>query len=176
MTASTHALGALVRLGIAERWETWLEVAWFSVDGGRGGGVGPGDADLGFKVLLRDEDRSRIPAAAVLVSSSVPIGDDEIGERGWQPEARLLLGWQLDPTWSLAVNGWRAAPRRGRALRSGARERPRPRARPGIAAVAEIYAVTPADAEGRDAAYAHGGLELLLGDRGQPRPPCRSGS
>ena len=35
---------------------------------------------------------------------------------------------------------------------------------PDIAVVVEAYVVSPADAEGREAAYAHGGLGFSLGD------------
>lgn len=164
---SAHVLGGLVRMGIAERWESWVEVTWFAMDDERGDEVsGRGDADVGVKVLVHEGSSPRAPAAAVLVASSVPIGDDGIGERGWQPEARLLLGWQPSPIWSLGVNGGAGLPlvdgeRFGQAVASAWLGRA---IHPDVAVVVEAYVVSPADPEGREAAYAHGGLGFSLGD------------
>jgi hypothetical protein len=161
---SAHAFGAVVRSGIFDRWEAWVEATWYAVDDARGAEVsGRGDADLGLKLLLVDQ-AARVPATALLVSSSVPIGDDGIGERGWQPEARLLFEW-ASSTWSLGVNGGGGLPvlggerfvqalgavSLGRSLGSGA------------GAFAEAYAVLPADPDGRAVAYAGGGLGFALG-------------
>ena len=164
---SAHVLGGVVRAGVAERWEGWVEVTWFAMDDERGDEVsGRGDANVGAKVLVREGSPPRGLAAAVLVASSVPIGDDGIGERGWQPEARLLLGWELSPVWSLGVNGGGGFPlvggeRFGQAVASASLARA---LSPAVAALLEAYVVSPADPEGREAAYAHGGLGFSLGD------------
>lgn len=170
--AREHSLGeVLIRIGIGERFEARIEPAtWISVDDGEGGEAsGLEDAGIGFKVLLLDASPPAVPAAALLVSSSVPTGDDEIGESGWQPEARLALGWDLSELWSLGANaGWgrpRAGGKRfdqalgsvvlGRSL--GAR----------LGAFLELYGFAPADPGGDDAAWVDGGFTLGFGHDAQ---------
>src|SRR5512134_3632032 len=98
----------LVRIGLGERFEARIEPgSWISADDGDADVAGLDDAGLGFKVLLFQEIPPSRPAVALLVSSSVPTGDDEIGSSEWQPEARLALGWTLSEVWSLGANaGW----------------------------------------------------------------------
>ena len=89
-----HSLGEiLVRIGLGERFEARIEPgSWISADAGDADVSGLDDAGLGFKVLLFEEIPPSFPAVALLLSSSVPTGDDEIGSQEWQPEARLALG------------------------------------------------------------------------------------
>jgi hypothetical protein len=172
--ARAHSLGEiLVRIGVGERFEARIEpLTWISSDGGDGADDVDGldDAGIGFKVMLFDARPPGVPAAAFLLGTTVPTGDDEIGEEGWQPEARLALGWDLSEPWSLGSNlGW------GRPQEDGERfhqalgsvvlgraigER--------LGAFLELYGLAPAGAEGDDdAAYLDGGLTLGFGPDAQ---------
>jgi hypothetical protein len=163
-----HSLGEiLVRIGIGGRFEARIEPgSWASVDDGEGGEAsGFDDGGIGVKVVVLDADPPAIPATAVLVSSSVPTGHDEIGESGWQPEMRLALGWDLSELWSLGANAGWGRPEDGgerfdQALGSialgrslGAR----------LGAFLELYGMAPADLEGDDAAWVDGGFTLGFG-------------
>jgi hypothetical protein len=163
-----HSLGEiLVRIGIGERFEARIEPgSWASVDDGEGGEAsGFDDGGIGVKVLFLDAAPPAVPAAAILVSSSVPTGHDEIGESGWQPEARLALGWDLSELWSLGANAGWGRPKDGgerfdQALGSvalgrslGAR----------LGAFLELYGMAPADPGGDDAAWVDGGFTLGFG-------------
>ena len=100
------------------------------------------------------------------MGTTVPTGDDEIGEEGWQPEARLALGWDLSDVWSLGANaGWarpdEAGERFDQALGSVAVGRALGER---LGAFAELYGFAPAGADGDDdAAYFDGGLTLGFG-------------
>lgn len=120
-----HVFGAVIRTGISDGWEAWIEGTWIAMDDARGAEVtGRGDADLGLKRVLRHAAPTRALEVALLVSSSVPVGEYGIGERGWQPEARVLLDWEASSGVSLGVNGGAGLPLvGGGALRAGARER-----------------------------------------------------
>lgn len=159
-----HVFGAVIRTGISDRWEAWIEGTWIAMDDARGAVVtGRGDADLGLKRVL-GHTANRALEVALLVSTSVPVGDDGIGERGWQPEARLLLDWEASSGLSLGVNGGAGLPlvggeRFGQALGSVSLGGP---IGPILAAFTEVYGVSPADPDGGDAAYATGGLSVGL--------------
>jgi hypothetical protein len=170
--ARAHSLGEiLVRIGIGDRFEARIEPAtWISADDGSGGEVsGLDDAGIGFKGMLFDASPPGVPAAAILVGTSLPTGDDEIGEEGWQPEARLALGWDLSEVWSLGANaGWarpeEAGERFDQALGSvalgrslGAR----------LGAFVELYGLNPSSPDGGDESYLDGGLTFALGPDAQ---------
>ena len=162
-----HSLGeVLVRIGVGERFEGRIEPgSWVSVDDAGEQTSGIDDAGLGFKVLLLEATPPTIPAAALLVSSSVPTGDDEIGESGWQPETRLALGWDLSEVWSLGANAGWGRPQDGgerfdQALGSVALGRSL-NSRLGV--FAEIYGFAPAAPGGDDAAHADGGFTFAIG-------------
>jgi len=162
-----HVFGAVVRTGISDRWEAWIEGTWIAMDDARGAEVtGRGDADLGLKRVIRHSAPDRSLDAALLVSSSVPVGEDGIGERGWQPEVRLLLGWAASPSLSLGMNAGAGLPlvggeRFGQAVGSASLG---VSVGPALGAVAEVYRVSPADPGGADAAYAIGGLSVALSE------------
>jgi hypothetical protein len=169
--AHEHSLGeVLVRIGLGERFEVRIEPgSWVAVDDGVEEESGFDDGGLGFKVLLLREAPPTVPAVALLVSSSVPTGHHAIGESGWQPEARLALGWALSEVWSLGANAGWGRPQHGgerfdQALGSvvlgrslGSR----------LGAFAELYGFAPVDPGGDDAVHADGGLTLALGPAAQ---------
>ena len=165
-----HSLGEiLVRIGIGERFEARIEPAtWIAVDGEDGGDdvSGLDDAGIGFKVLFLEASPPGVPAVALLVGTTIPTGDDEIGVESWQPEARLALGWDLSEVWSLGANAGWGRPEEGgesfdQALGSVAVGRALGER---LGAFAELYGFAPAGVEGDDdAAYFDGGLTLAFG-------------
>lgn len=98
----------LVRIGVGERLEARLGVgSWSQVDlpGARLEGLE--DPSVGFKVRLTDPPGDRppgLPAAALLFSTTVPVGSDELTADEWQPEVRLALDWDLTDRFSLGAN------------------------------------------------------------------------
>lgn len=108
----SQSLGELlVRIGAGERWEARLGVGSFSrIDPGFAGAdriSGYEDPSVGFKVRFNESDPDLrapgTPATSLLFSTSVPVGDDELTADEWQPEAKLLLAWDL-PWVSLSSN------------------------------------------------------------------------
>lgn len=101
----------LVRIGVGERWEGRLGIGSYSrTDPGFSGAStisGYQDPYIGFKVRLNESDSNLRPpgrpAAALLLSTSIPAGDDELTADEWQPQAKLALGWDL-PWFSLSSN------------------------------------------------------------------------
>jgi len=93
-------LGAtLVRLGLGRRfelrlgWEGWLEEEVTA--GSRRDSVdGPGDAFAGFKVAMR-EGEGASPAIALLVHTSVPVGDAEFTTDRYDSSARVSVSHDL---------------------------------------------------------------------------------
>ena len=175
--ARAHSLGELlVRIGIGERFEARIEpLTWIAVDGGEET-VDPDDLDglddagIGLKAMLFDGGPPGVPAAALLVGTTIPTGDDEIGEEGWQPEARLALGWDLSELWSLGANAGWGRPEEGgerfdQALGSVALGRAIGER---LGAFLVLYGLAPAGADGDDdAAYLDGGLTLAFGPDSQ---------
>jgi hypothetical protein len=169
--ARAHSLGEiLVRIGLGDRLEARIEPgSWATADDGDADVSGLDDAGLGVKVLLLEEIPPIRPAVAVLLSSSVPTGDDEIGSPEWQPEARLALGWMLSDLWSLGANaGWgRPDGEEGRfdqalgsvALGRALGER--------LGMFLELYGFAPAAPDQDAAAVFDGGLTLAFGPDAQ---------
>ena len=66
---------------------------------------GIGDGSLGIKLGLYESAVSEgLPSVALLLGTSVPIGDDDFGADGWEPEAKLALGWLLTQRLNLGAN------------------------------------------------------------------------
>lgn len=66
---------------------------------------GISDANLGMKLGLYESGVSEgLPSLSLLLGTGVPIGDDDFGAEGWEPEAKLLLGWSLTGRLGLAAN------------------------------------------------------------------------
>lgn len=106
----------LARIGLSPLWELRIGVdPYVDVEVPGGGASGIGDSFLGAKLrltpgLLGDGGGTE---AALLFGTSLPTGDDELGEDELQPEAILALGWELAPRWSLGANAGYTAARAG---------------------------------------------------------------
>ncbi|HSG41293.1 MAG TPA: transporter [Thermoanaerobaculia bacterium] len=108
----SQSLGeVLARIGVGERVEARLGVGSYGrIDPGfAGAGTVSGYEDpfVGLKVRLNESDPDLRPpgrpAMSLLFSTSIPVGDDELTADEWQPEAKLLLAWDL-PWFSLSSN------------------------------------------------------------------------
>lgn len=104
--------GTLVRVGLSESLELrvgWVGYVWVEeVSEGRFEGDGGGDAELGFKYRFFRE-AGRLPEMAVLVSTSVPVGDEDLTSDEVDPALRLAFGHTLSERLSLGYNvgiGW----------------------------------------------------------------------
>jgi len=108
---ATELLGTLVRIGISERVELRVGFDGFVSEEierpaprGRVDSDGFGDASLGAKLLLFEEDAAR-PQAAMLIESSVPIGESEVSSDDYEPSVRLALSKDLRNGVSIGWNG-----------------------------------------------------------------------
>ncbi len=100
--------GTLLRVGLSERVE--LRIGWSGfVDAEASFGRsevnidGLGDGELGAKIFL-GEERGRRPEMAILVGTSVPIGDDEFTSDRFDPNVRLAFAHTLSDRVSLGYN------------------------------------------------------------------------
>ncbi len=109
VSVETHEVpGTLLRVGLSEKVE--LRIGWtghiesevsagiFSVDED-----GLGDAELGAKIHLAEERGGR-PEVAVLISTSVPVGDDAFTSDRFDPALRLAFAHTLSNTVGLGYN------------------------------------------------------------------------
>jgi hypothetical protein len=102
----------LLRIGVVERWEARLGIGSFSrIDPGLSGAdtfSGYEDPFIGLKVRLTEEDPDLLapghPVVALLLATTVPVGDDELTSDEWEPEAKLALSWDLSSRLSIASN------------------------------------------------------------------------
>jgi hypothetical protein len=98
-----HTLGELLfRIGLSDRIEGRIglnSIAW--VDDGDEAGIE--DPSLGLKAVLATARDGR-PAVAILVGSTVPIGDNDIGEDDWQPGITGAFAWDLSDRFGLGAN------------------------------------------------------------------------
>jgi hypothetical protein len=108
-----HSLGELlVRIGMGERVEARIGAGSYDrIDTGVPGAdriTGFEDPFVGMKVLLTPSDPNLLPpgrpVAALLLSTSIPAGDDELTADEWVPEAKLALSWDLTDRVSLGSN------------------------------------------------------------------------
>jgi hypothetical protein len=97
----------LVRIGTGERWETRLSAGYARVDTPFGDISGLEDPSVGIKFRFTDDPGELgpgQPAVSLLVSTSVPAGDEELTDDEWVPEAKLALAWELTPRFGLSSN------------------------------------------------------------------------
>lgn len=102
----------LLRVGTGERVEARLGIGSYGqVDTGVPGASklsGYEDPSIGVKVRLNTDDPDLLPPGrphmAFLLSTSVPVGSDDLTSDEWQPEGKLALGWDLTDRLSLSSN------------------------------------------------------------------------
>ncbi len=101
----------LVRIGLGERVEARLGLGSYSrIDtdaGGTGDISGFEDPALELKVRVTDEAGELAPgqpAVALVLATSVPVGDKELTSDEWIPAALLAFGWDLSSRFSLGAN------------------------------------------------------------------------
>ena len=110
------ALGELlIRIGMGERWEAQIDAgSYVRIDGPGTDLSGREDPGVGIKLRLTGEAEELAPgqpAAAIIVGTSIPAGDDELTADEWVPEAKLALDWALTSRFSLSANlgyAWQA--------------------------------------------------------------------
>ena len=95
-------------IGLTDRWELrlgWSGLADVTVDHSAGSDSfdGIADADLGLKLGLSENPTSGLKTA-LLVTTTVPIGDDELTSDRFDPEIRYIAGRDLSETVSFGVN------------------------------------------------------------------------
>ncbi len=99
----------LVRIGLSEKVEARLGVGSYSRVDTRVSGAsalsGYEDPSIGVKIRLTPEDSNLLPPGhphlALLLGTSVPVGDDDLTSDEWQPEGKLALGWDFTDRFSL---------------------------------------------------------------------------
>ncbi|HWM92583.1 MAG TPA: transporter [Thermoanaerobaculia bacterium] len=98
----------LVRIGTGERWETRLGLGSFTrIDTPSDEFSGIEDPFVGIKVRFTEDPGDLAPgqpAASLILSTSIPAGDDELTDDEWVPEAKLALAWELTTRFSLSSN------------------------------------------------------------------------
>lgn len=97
----------LVRIGTGERWETRLGAGYARVETPFDEFSGLEDPSVGIKVRFTDDPGELgpgQPAAALIVATSIPAGDEELTDDEWVPEAKLALAWELTSRFSLSSN------------------------------------------------------------------------
>lgn len=102
----------LLRIGAGERTEARFGIGSYGqVDTGLPGSTslsGYEDPFVGVKVRLNASDPNLlppgIPQMALLLSTSIPVGSDELTTDEWQPEGKLALSWDLTDFLSLSSN------------------------------------------------------------------------
>lgn len=97
-----ESFGTLLRIGLSEKWEA--RIAWDGhIDFGSSGPDGIADAELGFKYFLQTEDDNR-PEAALIVHTSVPVGDDAFTSDAFDPSFLLSFAHTTSESTSLGYN------------------------------------------------------------------------
>ncbi len=110
------ALGELlIRIGMGERWEAQIDGgSYVRIDGPGTDISGRTDPGLGLKLRLTGEAGDLAPgqpAAAVILNTSIPAGDDDLTADEWVPGAKLALDWALSDRFALSANAgysWQA--------------------------------------------------------------------
>lgn len=99
---------ALLRVGLSDRWELRLAPgSWLEIDRpGREDLSGVTNARVGFKVELVQAVADVLGGMdlALIGTTTVPTGDDDLVSGRWQPEIVLAAGWGLTDRVSLGSN------------------------------------------------------------------------
>lgn len=127
---------------------------------------GFGDAAAGIKFALPggDAESRAFPAAAFLVTTTVPTGSDEVSDDAYQPEAKVALEWELSDRLGIGVNLGYARPNDGgeRFDQLFATVSAGMSISPSVGAFVEVYGFNKADASGGSATYADTGFSYLV--------------
>lgn len=98
----------LVRYGFRENMEARLGVgSWTRIDGPGGDLDGYEDPELGLKVRLTapaDDRPPGLPAVALLLATTVPVGSKELTTDDWQPTALLAFDWDVNDLLAIGAN------------------------------------------------------------------------
>ncbi len=160
-----HALGELlVRVPVSRKAELRFGVPSYlrqSTAGGRASGFD--NAFLGAKFALSPGGGKK-PATALLVGAVLPTGARFVRESGLQPEAIVAASWELCPTVALSINAGYARPSDGGvrfnqflgSVSAGFTLSDK------WGAYAEVFGMSKADASGKSAKYADGGVTYLI--------------
>ena len=88
----------LLRIGTGDRWETRINVGYARIETPFDEFSGLEDPAVGIKVRFTDDPGELgpgQPAASLIVSTSIPQGDEELTDDEWVPEMKLALAWEL---------------------------------------------------------------------------------
>ena len=101
-------LDSLFRIGLAEKAELrvgWLSGKWkdSSIADSTSDSTGIGDANLGFKVRLHDEE-GRVPAMSLILATTLPVGHDEFSSQRPDPSATMAFSHTLANNVGLVYN------------------------------------------------------------------------
>jgi len=166
----THAIGEVLgRVGLLDALELRIGLNSYTITSVAGGSsTGVEDASLGVKLglLRRDGHGAAFPEAALIVATGLPTGGSAVTAGGWEPEAKLALGWDLSERLGVAAN-LNAASLHGNGGRTGElagsvsfgyslTDR--------IGSYAEYYGFYPTSGPGADTHFANAGLTYLLTD------------
>lgn len=98
----------LVRIGTGERWETRVGLGSYArVETPLDEVSGFEDPFVGIKLRFTEDPGDLAPgqpAASLIVSTSIPAGDEGLTDDEWVPDAKLALAWELTPRFSLSSN------------------------------------------------------------------------
>ena len=112
-SAKGSSLGELlVRYGVDERWEARFGLGSYDwIDSGLPGEKRISDYEdpfLEVKVRLNEADSNlrapSVPAMALLLQTTIPVGSRDLSSDEWQPAAILALGWDFTDRFSLGGN------------------------------------------------------------------------
>lgn len=115
----TRSVGELLlRAGLNDRLEVRIGAGSHTRIDGPGGDVsGYEDPTLGVKVRLSPDTEMlppSHPAVALLLGTSIPVGDEELTADEWVPEAKLAFAWALTERFGLSTNlNWAYPPDSG---------------------------------------------------------------
>jgi Putative MetA-pathway of phenol degradation len=89
----------LVRFGIGERAETRIGLGSYTrIEDGFANVSGFGDPTVDLKIRFTDEAGELAPgrpAVALIVGTSIPVGDEELTDDEWVPLGRMVFDWDL---------------------------------------------------------------------------------
>ena len=158
----------LVRIGLGSRAELRLEPGSYTkLTSPLGDASGREDGGLGVKVRLHtppNDERSIVPAVALVLDSSLPTGSERFRQNRLQPEAKLASAWSLTDRIDLSTNVNVARPRdeNGRYTELAASASFGFELTPRVSAYAEMYGFAPQVRGVGRTGYANSGFTLSV--------------